>query len=146
MHATPSRLAALAALPCALALSACGRQEPPAAAPVPAATPLAAVDTPPPQYPIEQACAGTGGTVTLRVTIGPEGKATDVRLDKSSGAAPLDAAAEKAVRETWTFQPATRAGQPVSQTIQVPVTFRPPQVRPDPCFALDSANRPTPAQ
>lgn len=145
MNVSPLRFATLAALPCVLLLSACGKQEAPSA-PAAAATPLAAVDTPPPEYPIEQACAGVGGTTMLRVTIGPEGKATDVRLDKSSGADTLDAAAEKAVRETWTFQPATRAGQPITQTISVPVTFRPPQVRPDQCFALDSAAKQAPAQ
>lgn len=145
MNAIPLRFAALAALPCALLLSACGKQEAPSAPAVPP-TPLAAVNTPPPEYPIQQACAGVGGTTTLRVTIGPEGKATDVRLDKSSGADTLDAAAEKAVRETWAFQPATRAGQPITQTISVPVTFRPPQVRPDQCFALDAAARQAPAQ
>lgn len=145
MNATPLRFAALAALPCALLLSACGKQEAPSAPAVPP-TPLAAVNTPPPEYPIQQACAGVGGTTTLRVTIGPEGKATDVRLDKSSGADTLDAAAEKAVRETWAFQPATRAGQPITQTISVPVTFRPPQVRPDQCFALDAAAKQAPAQ
>ena len=145
MNAIPLRFAALAALPCALLLSACGKQEAPSAPAVPP-TPLAAVNTPPPEYPIQQACAGVGGTTTLRVTIGPEGKATDVRLDKSSGADTLDAAAEKAVRETWAFQPATRAGQPITQTISVPVTFRPPQVRPDQCFALDAAAKQAPAQ
>lgn len=42
----------------------------------------------------------------------------------------------------WKFKPATRGGQPVAQTIQVPVSFNVPQVRPDECFALDAGRAP----
>lgn len=129
-----SLLAASALLTATLA--ACGGSGAPAAQ-VPPSTELAAVDTPPPQYPIELACAGVGGVSTLKVVVGVEGVPTEVGVFKSSGQPALDEAAQKAVHG-WHFKAATRNGQPVAQTIQVPVTFTPPQERPNQCFALDS--------
>jgi len=120
----------------AATLSACGGSGTPAA-PVAAPTELAAVDTPPPQYPIELACAGIGGVSTLKVVVGTEGIPTEVGVFKSSGQPALDEAAQKAVHG-WQFKAATRNGRPISQTIQVPVTFTPPAERPNQCFALDS--------
>ncbi len=117
-------------------LSACGGSGTPTA-PVAAPTELAAVDTPPPEYPIELACAGIGGVSTLKVVVGIEGIPTEVGVFKSSGQPALDEAAQKAVHG-WQFKAATRNGQAVSQTIQVPVTFTPPAERPNQCFALDS--------
>lgn len=117
-------------------LAACGGSGTPAAQ-VPPPTELAAVDTPPPEYPIELACAGVGGVSTLKVVVGVEGVPTEVGVFKSSGQPALDEAAQKAVHG-WHFKAATRNGQPVAQTIQVPVTFTPPQERPNQCFALDS--------
>lgn len=131
---TPFLLASSSLL--ALALSACGGSGTPAA-PVAAPTELAAVHTPPPDYPIELACAGIGGVSTLKVVVGIEGIPTEVGVFKSSGQPALDESAQKAVRG-WQFKAATRNGQPVSQTIQVPVTFTPPAERPNQCFALDS--------
>lgn len=120
----------------AATLSACGGSGTPAA-PVAAPTELAAVDTPPPEYPIELACAGIGGMSTLKVVVGIEGVPTEVGVFKSSGQPALDEAAQKAVHG-WQFKAATRNGQAISQTIQVPVTFTPPAERPNQCFALDS--------
>lgn len=120
----------------AATLSACGGSGTPAA-PVAAPTELAAVDTPPPEYPIELACAGIGGVSTLKVVVGTEGVPTEVGVFKSSGQPALDEAAQKAVHG-WQFKAATRNGQAISQTIQVPVTFTPPAERPNQCFALDS--------
>ncbi|MCL6711147.1 energy transducer TonB [Pseudomonas sp. R2.Fl] len=120
----------------AATLSACGGSGTPTA-PVAAPTELAAVDTPPPEYPIELACAGIGGVSTLKVVVGIEGIPTEVGVFKSSGQPALDEAAQKAVHG-WQFKAATRNGQAVSQTIQVPVTFTPPAERPNQCFALDS--------
>ena len=130
-----------AALPAValLALTACsGSSEP--AAPVAAPTEVAAVKTPPPQYPIELACQGIGGTSTLKVVIGTDGKPSDVALATSSGNSALDEQARQAVLG-WQFKAATRAGQPVSSTIQVPVTFNPPQPKPDECFAIEERLR-----
>ncbi|MCC4596908.1 energy transducer TonB [Xanthomonas campestris pv. phormiicola] len=102
-----------------------------------APTEVAAVQTPPPDYPIELACAGLGGKAVLSVVVGVQGKPSDVQVVGSSGQPKLDASAQQRVRE-WIFKPATRDGKPVARTIQVPVTFNPPQPRPDRCFALDA--------
>lgn len=105
-------------------------------APVQPPTNPLAVKTPPPEFPLELACAGASGEAVLGVTIGVKGAPTEVRLVNSSGHEALDSAAIEAVR-TWQFRPATRNGEPVTQAIQVPVNFRSPDVRPDACFALD---------
>ncbi|MFT4257528.1 MAG: energy transducer TonB [Pseudoxanthomonas sp.] len=116
-------------------LAACGQTPQPTAPTIPP-TELAAVRTPPPQYPIDLACAGIGGTVTLTVTIGPESKPRNVALTHSSGQSALDASALKAVQD-WDFKPATFNGQPLAKTIQVPVNFKPPVERPAECFKYD---------
>lgn len=119
-----------------LLLGGCGGQNP-GAPPAPAPTEIAALDTPPPEYPMAEACAGISGQTLLTVTVGADGKPSDVRLTRGSGNDALDQAAMKRLPD-WRFQPATRNGQPVAQTIQVPVTFKPPGVRPDACFQYDS--------
>ncbi len=136
MNAFSFRLRAGAGSMLALALTACGGSTAPSA-PVIAPTEVAAVDTPPPDYPIRFACAGVGGVSTLKVVIGTQGTPTDVSVAKSSGQPQLDDLAMKAVRN-WRFKAATRGGQPVATTIQVPVNFTPPAERPQECFALDS--------
>jgi protein TonB len=120
----------------ALLLAGCGGGANQEAPPVQRPTEVAAVDTPPPDYPFELACAGVGGVATLTVTVGVEGKPTQVALRQSSGNAALDEAAQQRVK-TWQFKPATANGQPTPTTIQVPVNFKPPEVRPDECFKLD---------
>ncbi|WP_369981358.1 energy transducer TonB [Xanthomonas bundabergensis] len=135
-----SPLAAASCLPlaAALLLGGCGNSEQAQTQRVAVApTEVAAVQTPPPEYPIELACAGLGGKAVLSVVVGVQGKATDVKLVNSSGQPKLDASAQQRVRE-WIFKPATRNGQAVPWTIQVPVNFNPPQPRPDRCFALDA--------
>lgn len=117
-----------------LSLASCGDNAP--EAPVIPSTPLAAINTPKPDYPIELACANLGGTAVFNVQVGQEGKPVLVKLISSSGQPALDAAAEKAVH-TWEFEAATRNGQPVVQGIQVPVRFTPPAERPNECFQLD---------
>jgi len=107
---------------------------------VAAPTEVAAVKTPPPQYPIELACQGIGGTSTFKVVIAANGKPSQVAQVTSSGNAQLDAQAKTAV-EGWEFKAATRAGQTVSTTIQVPVSFNPPQPKPDECFAVEERLR-----
>ncbi|MET1024976.1 MAG: energy transducer TonB [Pseudoxanthomonas sp.] len=126
------------ALSCSFIVLATGcSQQPEAQAPAaPAPTELTALETPPPQYPMDAACNGNGGTSTLKVTVGAEGTPTAVVVFRGSGTPSLDDAAVAAVKN-WKFKPATRAGQPIVQTINVPVNFPPPQVRPDACFSLD---------
>ena len=125
------------AIACSLALAACNA-DPAPPAPVIAPTELAAVDTPKPDYPLELACAGISGTTVLVVTIGIEGKPTDVRLSQSSGDARLDKSALERV-PSWRFNPPTSNGKPYAKTIQVPVNFKAPAERPAECFALDAA-------
>lgn len=125
---------ALVALVPAL-LAACGKADAPAEPFIPS-TQVMATETPPPDYPIEVACAGIGGTTVLTVTVGVEGKPTKVVLAQSSGNAALDKAALERV-PSWQFQAATRRGEPVPMSIKVPVNFKPPVVRPDDCFKLD---------
>ena len=126
----------------ATALVACSGSDPSssAAAPAPAPTPVAAVKTPPPQYPIELACTGVGGTTTLKVVVGVEGKPTEVTQLASSGNPQLDEQARTAV-QGWQFNAARRNGEKVPATIQVPVSFNPPQPRPDECFAVEERLR-----
>lgn len=125
-----------------IALAALAGCNPPAtpAAPVAAPTEVAAVKTPPPQYPIELACQGIGGTSTFKVVISANGRPGEVALVRGSGNAQLDEQAKKAV-DGWEFKAATRAGQAVSTTIQVPVSFNPPQPKPDQCFAVEERLR-----
>ncbi|KGK57987.1 energy transducer TonB [Xanthomonas cannabis pv. phaseoli] len=132
--------AALAGLCLTAGLSGCGKSPQQATTPTVAPTELAAVKTPPPEYAPELACAGVGGTTVLRVVVGTEGTPTDVSVTQSSGQPVLDEAAQKRVRE-WKFKAATRNGQPVPQTIQVPVAFKPPVPRPDECFAIEERAR-----
>ena len=127
------------ALAIGLALIAVGACTPqgPAPQPVGRSAPPSAVHTPPPEYPEALACNGVGGTVELRVRIEPDGRIRDTQVQRSSGNAELDGAAQKAVAG-WTFNPALQSGKPVAQWISVPMTFHVPQPRPERCFALDA--------
>jgi len=122
---------------CALALAACQRGDDAAPAPQIPPTEMAATHTPPPDYPMPLACANVGGTVLLQVTVSRTGAPSNVRLLNSSGNDQLDQLAQARVRE-WEFKAATRNGQPITQTFQVPVNFTPPLERPSECFALDA--------
>lgn len=78
----------------------------------------------PPVYPKALAEQRVEGTVLLRVAVGADGKPGDIDLDPASPALPaaLNEAAIAAVR-TWTFNPATKDGQPVPSQVVVPVKF-----------------------
>ena len=119
----------LAVLP-ALLLAGCNQAP---QAPIIPATELAAINTPPPEYPEKLACADIGGTVVFRVTIARNGKPAKVEQIGSSGQPELDQSALKAVRD-WEFKAGTRNGKPWVTAIQVPVTFTPPAEKPTRCF------------
>ncbi|WP_422509265.1 energy transducer TonB [Stenotrophomonas sp. GZD-301] len=121
------------------ALAGCSKPAEPAA-PVAPPTEVAAVKTPPPEYPIELACQHVGGTSTFKVVINADGAPAEVTLVTGSESARLDELAKKAV-QAWQFKAATRAGQTVSTTIQVPVSFTPPFVKPDECFSVEERLR-----
>lgn len=78
---------------------------------------------PPPRYPLAARRNGEEGTVMLRVLVTAEGAAARVELDRSSGSAALDIAAQEAVRG-WRFVPARRGSQTVEDWVRVPVVFR----------------------
>lgn len=122
----------------ALLVAGCQRDLPP---PV-QTTRVMAVETPPPAYPPEVACADVGGRVLIRLTVGTDGRAAGVEMLESSGQPALDASALEAVK-TWRFEPATRDGQPAATQINVPVTFTPPVEKPEMCFALEDRQRST---
>ena len=104
-------------------------------------TQVIAVDTPPPEYPLEVACEGLGGRVALFVTIGTDGTVTGAQMRQGSGQPLLDAAALEAVRG-WRFRPATANGQPVEAGIQVPITFNVPPDEPEECYFLRYGTQP----
>ena len=98
--------------------------QPSAAAP--AVTPPIAnagyLHNPAPDYPESAIERGLEGTVLLRVTVNPEGKATGVQIYQSSGTSALDDAALRTVRH-WSFVPAKRGTEAVSGQVIVPVDF-----------------------
>ena len=139
MHITRPALAGMIA---SCLLAGCDAPQP--AAPVAPPTQVVAVDTPPPDYPLEVACQGLGGKVELFVTIGTEGTVTRAETRQSSGQPALDAAALEAVRD-WRFRPATYNGQPVEAGIHVPITFNVPPEEPADCYFLPAEPAPPPA-
>ncbi|WP_386811147.1 energy transducer TonB [Lysobacter koreensis] len=124
-----------AAAALAMLVACSGPQPAPGPSPIPATDPVAQ-DTPPPDYPLEVACAGVGGVVELHILLGANGTPGDIRIGRSSGQPLLDAAAREGVR-SWRFRAATRGGQPVATRMKIPVTFTPPTMRPERCFVLD---------
>jgi protein TonB len=98
------------------------------AAPVAPSAPGQAISDPVPigkpsaPYPVEALRNGESGTVLLRVTVGPDGVPNAIALAKSSRSRTLDRAAMSAVRR-WRFHPAMSNGQPVSATVQIPVSY-----------------------
>ena len=77
---------------------------------------------PPPKYPAESRKLHEEGVVLLKVSVTAEGRAADVRLQRSSGFTRLDEAALKAVRR-WEFNPARSGATPVACVVEVPVRF-----------------------
>lgn len=76
-----------------------------------------------PNYPVEQRRRGVEGSVTLRIAVDANGVPTDIGYASRSGSQELDRAALLAARD-WRFRPATRSGQAVPSTVEVPVNFR----------------------
>ncbi|WP_454829126.1 TonB family protein [Pseudoxanthomonas wuyuanensis] len=87
---------------------------------------------PPPRYPADAAKRGISGSVLLRILVGADGKAKDVRVEKSKPAGVFDTASIEAVRR-WTFSPALKDGKPVQGWVRVPIDFQaPPPVQAPP--------------
>jgi protein TonB len=78
--------------------------------------------TPDPEYSEEARKAKWQGTVVLWVVVGPDGRAHDIRVQRSLGMG-LDEKAVEAVK-TWKFEPAKKDGQPVAVQVNIEVNFR----------------------
>lgn len=66
---------------------------------------------------------GWEGDAVLRAHIGPQGENEKVELIASTGFPVLDEAAMAAVR-AWRFDPARQGADPVSASLDLPVSFR----------------------
>lgn len=99
------------------------RPEMASAAVTPSSYKAAYLSNPAPLYPLASRRAGEEGTVTLRVRVAPDGLATSVEVERSSGSPHLDAAALEAVKG-WRFTPARRGADAVESWMLVPVVFR----------------------
>jgi TonB family protein len=85
--------------------------------------PIAETHTLPP-YPKESIHLKEQGRVTLAVTIGTDGAVSRASVFKPSGHPRLDVAAAQYVKSHWRWQPATRAGKPVTTNTRVSVLFK----------------------
>lgn len=78
---------------------------------------------PPPPYPAEAFRRGIQGVTSLFVQVSPQGLASQVAIERSSGSVILDEAAAGAVTK-WTFLPARRVGILVSGSIRIRIRFQ----------------------
>ena len=81
------------------------------------------LDNPPPPYPRLSRQLGEEGTALLKVQVGPDGRALQIKLMSSTGFTRLDEAAEATVAQ-WRFVAATRNGQAFTSWVLVPIKFR----------------------
>lgn len=79
---------------------------------------------PPPHYPSIALRRKFEGTVVLRVLVGPDGRASEVSVERTSGHRVLDDAARRRVLDHWRFEPAMRNGVPVPAIGLLPIEFR----------------------
>jgi protein TonB len=80
------------------------------------------LSNPQPEYPPLSRRMHEQGTVMLRVHVTVEGRADEVKLQKSCGYGRLDSAAIETVRR-WRFSPARCGGMPVADWVNVPFRF-----------------------
>lgn len=85
-------------------------------------TPPHATYAPDPGYTSQATKAKLQGTVQLSLIVGTDGRAHDIRVERSLGMG-LDESAIETVK-TWIFDPATEDGKPVAKPINIVVTFR----------------------
>jgi len=77
---------------------------------------------PPPAYPRMSFKLGEEGTTVVRVLIGPDGRAQDAQIARSSGFTRLDQAAEATARG-WRYVPGKRGGVPEAMWVNVPIKW-----------------------
>lgn len=76
-----------------------------------------------PTYPLQARRHEIEGTVVLRVHVGADGNAQEIRVQSSSGSSLLDAAAVDAVKRS-AFRPAHAAsGSAVDSWVAIPYRF-----------------------
>lgn len=85
-------------------------------------TPHQPIHSPEPEYPADALSKRQTGRVTLRVTVGTDGRVVAVSVLRTSGVPSLDQAALAAVRN-WRFAPALRSGVAIETEIAVPIKF-----------------------
>ena len=90
-------------------------------------TPPKAISTLIPAYPEELRQQGVQGEVGLQVAIDEKGTAVEVKVARALHPY-LDFAAVQAVRQ-WTFEPATKGGEPVLCNTNITVVFDPERYR-----------------
>jgi protein TonB len=105
----------------------------PAPAPAPAPAPTAKVElpstdadylhNPAPPYPRTSFKLGEEGTTTVRVLVGPDGKAQDAQVAKSSGFPRLDQAALETALRSWRYVPGKRGGVAEAMWVNVPIKW-----------------------
>lgn len=100
----------------------------PPAAPAPPAvvqpsSNAAHLNNPPPPYPAMSKRLGETGRVVVRVLIGPDGRAQDARIQRSSGFDRLDQVALETARDRWRYVPGTRGGVAEAMWFNVPINF-----------------------
>lgn len=81
------------------------------------------LSNPPPAYPEVSRQQKQEGVVLLQVIVGTEGRPDSVSVRTSSGFAPLDQSAIKAVQQ-WRFRPASLGSMNVRSRVLIPVRFR----------------------
>ena len=77
-----------------------------------------------PPYPNESIHDQEEGRVLVEVTIGTDGAVSQAVVVKPSGHQRLDVAAANFVKGYWRWQPATRAGKPVTTNTRVSILFK----------------------
>jgi protein TonB len=75
-----------------------------------------------PQYPIESVRAGEEGSTVLQVLVDESGRASEVRVARSSGYERLDDSAVRAV-SLWKFAPSTQGALPVATWGEMELRF-----------------------
>jgi TonB family protein len=84
-------------------------------------TPPRATYSPPPEFSEQARKQEITGTVLLSLTVGLDGIAHDIKVEKGIGYG-LDEKAMEAVSR-WKFEPALKDGQPIEKQIRVEVSF-----------------------
>lgn len=83
------------------------------------------------------------GVVTLKFTVGTDGKPHDIRVQHSSGYPRLDAAAMDEVGANWLYHPAMRNGEAIPVKLEANVRY---SLRDDPVSGEHAVFRMTPEQ